>query len=71
MKKSYGILVEPGKREGRTFINDVKEKVLELYLSDEFSQMCLGKKRNSFLWVLMGKGSTSNKGCSFLIKATS
>ena len=44
MKKYHGILVEPAKREGRNISNDVKEKVLELYLSDEFSRMCPGKK---------------------------
>ena len=44
IKKTHGILVEPGKREGRNISNDVKEKVIDLYLSDGFSRMCPGKK---------------------------
>lgn len=44
LKKSFGILAEPSKKEGKTISDEVKERVRLFYTCDEYSRMCPGKK---------------------------
>ena len=47
LKKFHGILADPNKREGRCLSDDIKERVVECYLSDEYSA-CVQGKKNSY-----------------------
>ena len=44
LKKSKGILADPISRKGKTLDSDIKDRVVALYQSDEYSRICPGKK---------------------------
>ena len=44
LKKDKGILADPDPKKGKTFLQEVTQRIQEFYQSDEFSRLCPGKK---------------------------